>query len=54
MKGEKILNEYAAYLQEKGASPNMIISYTNDLNIFFNDLHIDPDDYVVTPADIRK
>jgi site-specific recombinase XerD len=35
-----MLNEYVTYLQEKGASPNTIISYTNDLNIFFNDLHI--------------
>ncbi|KOR92064.1 tyrosine-type recombinase/integrase [Geobacillus stearothermophilus] len=48
-----MLNEYVTYLQEKGASPNTIISYTNDLNIFFNDLHIRPSDYV-TPADIRK
>lgn len=48
-----MLNEYVTYLQEKGASPNTIISYTNDLNIFFNDLHIRPGDYV-TPADIRK
>ncbi|KPC97127.1 hypothetical protein LR69_04686 [Geobacillus sp. BCO2] len=29
-----MLNEYVTYLQEKGASPNTIISYTNDLNIF--------------------
>jgi len=48
-----MLNEYVTYLQEKGASPNTIISYTNDLNIFFNDLHIRPGDYV-TSADIRK
>jgi site-specific recombinase XerD len=34
-------------------SPNTIISYTNDLNIFFNDLHIRPG-YYVTSADIRK
>lgn len=36
----KMLNEYTTYLQEKGASLNTIISNTNDLNIFFNDLHI--------------
>ncbi|MGG3748124.1 site-specific integrase, partial [Heyndrickxia faecalis] len=47
-----MLNEYVTYLQEKGASQNTIISYTNDLNMFFHDLHIHPDDYV-TPADIR-
>ena len=34
-------------------SHNTIISYTNDLNRFFNELNIKPDDYV-TAADIRK
>ncbi|QIZ69141.1 tyrosine-type recombinase/integrase [Geobacillus subterraneus] len=48
-----MFDEYVDYLREKGASPNTIISYTNDLNIFFNDLHICPSDYV-TSADIRK
>ena len=32
---------------------NMIISYKNDLNSFFNEMNIQPDDFV-TAADIRK
>ena len=32
---------------------NMIISYKSDLNSFFNEMNIQPDDYV-TAADIRK
>ncbi|MFE8698422.1 tyrosine-type recombinase/integrase [Cytobacillus sp. FJAT-53684] len=44
---------YISFLQEKGKSQNTIISYSNDLNSFFDQLHIKPDDFV-TAADIRK
>jgi len=49
----KLFPAYISYLQEKGKSQNTIISYTNDLNSFFDQLHIKPDDFV-TAADIRK
>ncbi|KPC97229.1 Tyrosine recombinase XerC [Geobacillus sp. BCO2] len=48
-----MLHEYETYLQEKGFSPNTVISYLNDVNQFLKDLHLRPGDYV-TPADIRK
>ncbi|KAB2334436.1 tyrosine-type recombinase/integrase [Cytobacillus depressus] len=48
-----MFSAYISYLQEKGKSHNTIISYTNDLNSFFDDLHIRPDDFV-TAADVRK
>jgi site-specific recombinase XerD len=54
VKGREVLFlDYISYLQEKGKSKNTIISYINDLNHFFNDLNIKPDDFV-TAADIRK
>lgn len=48
-----MLHEYETYLQEKGFSPNTVISYLNDVNQFLKDLHLHPGDYV-TSADIRK
>lgn len=48
-----MFSAYISYLQEKGMAENTIISYKNDLNCFFTDLHIRPEDYV-TAADIRK
>ena len=48
-----MFSDYISYLQEKGMAQNTIISYTNDLNSFFNEMNIEPDDYV-TAADIRK
>ncbi|KAB2329578.1 tyrosine-type recombinase/integrase [Cytobacillus depressus] len=48
-----MFSSYISYLQEKGKSKNTIISYTNDLHSFFDDLHIRPDDFV-TAADVRK
>lgn len=48
-----MFSAYISYLQEKGMAENTIISYTNDLNCFFTDLHIRSEDYV-TAADIRK
>lgn len=49
----EVFKDYISFLQEKGKSRNTIISYTNDLNSFFNERTIRPDDYV-TSADIRK
>jgi site-specific recombinase XerD len=48
-----MIPDYIFYLQEKGKSENTIISYKNDLNVFFNKMNIQPDEYV-TAADIRK
>ncbi|WJQ05545.1 tyrosine-type recombinase/integrase (plasmid) [Geobacillus stearothermophilus] len=48
-----MLREYEMYLQEKGCSPNTVISYLNDVNQFLKDLDLRPSDYV-TSADIRK
>ncbi|WP_102273670.1 tyrosine-type recombinase/integrase [Cytobacillus massiliigabonensis] len=48
-----MLPAYISHLLEKGKSQNTIISYTNDLNAFFDQLHIRPDDFV-TAADVRK
>lgn len=54
MKGAKrMISDYISYLQEKGLAQNTIISYTNDLNQFFNELNIKPGDYVIA-SDIRK
>jgi site-specific recombinase XerD len=44
---------YISYLQEKGMAYNTIISYTNDIKSFFNEMNLQSDDYV-TAADIRK
>jgi site-specific recombinase XerD len=44
---------YISYLQEKGMAHNTIISYSNDIKSFFNEMNLQPDDYV-TAADIRK
>lgn len=48
-----MLTDYLSHLQQKGKSPNTIISYQNDVNRFFEDLHIQPDGYV-TVSDVRK
>lgn len=48
-----LISDYISYLDEKGVSKNTIIAYTNDLNAFFRDLNIQPDDYV-TSSDIRR
>ncbi|MBY0123302.1 tyrosine-type recombinase/integrase [Bacillus sp. S/N-304-OC-R1] len=48
-----MLSDYILYLQEKGKSQNTIISYMNDLQSFFDELQIGPDDFV-TAADVRK
>jgi len=48
-----MLTEYLSYLEQKGKSLNTIISYRNDMNKFFEDIHIHPEDYV-TASDVRK
>lgn len=48
-----MLIEYLSYLEQKGKSLNTIISYRNDVNKFFEDIHIHPEDYV-TASDVRK
>ena len=48
-----MIQGYISHLQEKGMAYNTIISYTNDLHCFFNDLNIQSDDFV-TAADVRK
>lgn len=48
-----MLAEYLSYLEQKGKSQNTIISYRNDVNNFFEDIHIRPEDYVTT-SDVRK
>lgn len=49
----ELFSDYISFLQEKGKSQNTIISYSNDLHSFFDDIKIRPDDFV-TAADIRK
>lgn len=48
-----MLESYLSYLRENGLAENTIISYKSDINHFFNDLKIKPNDYVTT-SDIRK
>ncbi|MEC2075844.1 tyrosine-type recombinase/integrase [Metabacillus fastidiosus] len=48
-----MLTTYISYLQDKGMAQNTVISYKSDLNAFFHELQITPDDYVL-PLDIRK
>jgi site-specific recombinase XerD len=50
---ERLLQDYILYLHKQGKSKNTIISYSNDLNSFFHETNIKPDDYVIA-ADIRK
>lgn len=48
-----LLTDFISYLREKGVSNNTIVAYTNDLNVFCQDLSIHLDDYV-TSTDVRK
>lgn len=48
-----MLANYFSYLEDQGKSKNTIVSYRNDLNSFFQEANIKPDDFV-TAADIRK
>lgn len=48
-----MIEEYISKLQNEGKSPKTIISYRNDLFKFFDDLHIQPNQFV-TSTDVRK
>ncbi|MCM2534328.1 tyrosine-type recombinase/integrase [Neobacillus pocheonensis] len=48
-----MLEEYIADLQKKDKSSKTVISYRNDILIFLEDLHIQPDGFV-TATDVRK
>jgi len=48
-----MLEEYIASLEKQDKSSKTIISYRNDILIFFEDLHIRPDGFV-TATDVRK
>lgn len=48
-----MVSDYISYLKEKGLTNNTIISYTNDLNNFLNDMCVRSDEYV-TAVDIHK
>ncbi|MBT2696499.1 tyrosine-type recombinase/integrase [Bacillus sp. ISL-40] len=48
-----MLEEYIASLEKQDKSPKTIISYRNDIHIFLDELHIQPDDFV-TATDVRK
>ncbi|MED4227524.1 tyrosine-type recombinase/integrase [Neobacillus cucumis] len=48
-----MLEEYIADLQKKDKSSKTVISYRNDILIFLEDLHIQPDGFV-TATDVKK
>ncbi|WP_256238621.1 hypothetical protein [Bacillus sp. EB600] len=48
-----MLEEYITGLEKQNKPPKTIISYQNDILIFMNDLHIQPDHFV-TATDVRK
>jgi len=48
-----MLIDYLSYPEQKGRSPHTVVSYRSDITRFFNDLNIQPDDYVIA-SDVRK
>ncbi|MCU5110920.1 tyrosine-type recombinase/integrase [Bacillus wiedmannii] len=48
-----MLHKYRNYLIDKGKSQNTVISYINDLQIFFQEMGVNPDSYVIS-NDIKK
>ncbi|MGF6947806.1 site-specific recombinase XerD [Neobacillus sp. B4I6] len=48
-----MLEEYIVSLEKKDKSPKTIISYRNDIHIFLEYLHIQPEQFV-TATDVRK
>ena len=48
-----MLEDYIANLQKNDKSSKTVISYRNDILIFFEDLHIRPDGFV-TATDVKK
>ncbi|WP_270344267.1 tyrosine-type recombinase/integrase [Bacillus mobilis] len=48
-----MLHKYSKYLIDKGKSQNTLLSYINDLQIFFQEMRLNPDSYVIS-NDIKK
>ncbi|MBY0037324.1 tyrosine-type recombinase/integrase [Bacillus bombysepticus] len=48
-----MLHKYRNYLIDKGKSRNTVLSYINDLQIFFQEMGVNPDSYVIS-SDIKK
>ncbi|MGH1160299.1 tyrosine-type recombinase/integrase [Bacillus mycoides] len=48
-----MLHKYRKYLIDKGKSQNTVRSYINDLQIFFQEMRLNPDSYVIS-NDIKK
>ncbi|MED1555690.1 tyrosine-type recombinase/integrase [Bacillus paramycoides] len=48
-----MLHKYRNYLIDKGKSQNTVLSYINDLQIFFQEMEVNPDSYVIS-NDIKK
>ncbi|PGL23482.1 integrase [Bacillus thuringiensis] len=48
-----MLHKYRKYLIDKGKSQNTLLSYINDLQIFFQEMRLNPDSYVIS-NDIKK
>lgn len=48
-----MLYKYRNYLVDKGKSQNTVLSYINDLHIFFQEMGINPDSYVIS-NDIKR
>ncbi|MED2246811.1 tyrosine-type recombinase/integrase, partial [Bacillus thuringiensis] len=48
-----MLHKYRNYLIDKGKSRNTVISYINDLQVFFQEMGVNPDSYVIS-NDIKK
>ncbi|PEA52931.1 integrase [Bacillus pseudomycoides] len=42
-----MLHKYRNYLINKGKSPNTVLSYINDLQMFFQETKLSPDSYVI-------
>ncbi|MGF9991126.1 tyrosine-type recombinase/integrase [Bacillus mycoides] len=48
-----MLHKYRKYLIDKGKSQNTVLSYINDLQIFFQEMRLNSDSYVIS-NDIKK
>ncbi|MGH1277315.1 tyrosine-type recombinase/integrase [Bacillus cereus] len=48
-----MLHKYHNYLIDKGKSQNTVLSYINDLQIFIQEMRVNPDSYVIS-NDIKK
>ncbi|WP_336771281.1 tyrosine-type recombinase/integrase [Bacillus bombysepticus] len=48
-----MLHKYRNYLISNGKSRNTVLSYNNDLQIFFQEMKVNPDSYIIS-NDIKK